>query len=79
MGLRGMRVRKSPLVRVLYAEATRPFPVNAKGAGPQTSTDPGQLKILHRSRASSNDSNYENKKYFFPLAKLNAPMVPSFR
>ena len=36
MGLRGMRVRKSPLVRVLYAEATRPFPVNAKGAGPQT-------------------------------------------
>ena len=26
-----------PLVRVLYAEATRPFPVNAKGAGPQTS------------------------------------------
>ena len=37
MGLRGMRVRKIPLVRVLYAEATRPFPVNAKGAGPQTS------------------------------------------
>ena len=36
MGLRGMRVRKIPLVRVLYAEATRPFPVNAKGAGPQT-------------------------------------------
>ena len=36
MGLRGMRVRKSPLVRVLYAKATRPFPVNAKGAGPQT-------------------------------------------
>ena len=28
-------LRKSPLVRVLYAEATRPFPVNAKGA-PQT-------------------------------------------
>ena len=38
MGLRGMRVRKSPLVRVLYAEATRPFPVNAKGAGPQTTS-----------------------------------------
>ena len=36
MGLRGMRVRKSPLVWVLYAEATRPFPVNAKGVGPQT-------------------------------------------
>ena len=41
MGLRGMRVRKSPLVRVLYAEATRPFPVNAKGAGPQTKEQDG--------------------------------------
>ena len=44
MGLRGMRVRKSPLVRVLYAEATRPFPVNAKGAGPQTMHAVGWVK-----------------------------------
>ena len=48
MGLRGMRVRKSPLVRVLYAEATRPFPVNAKGAGPQTTHNSGYFTVTHK-------------------------------
>ena len=47
MGLRGMRVRKIPLVRVLYAEATRPFPVNAKGAGPQTTFDAHWIYRIH--------------------------------
>ena len=41
------------MVRVLYAEATRPFPVNAKGAGPQTTSKVGKdILIFHNSRAS---------------------------
>ena len=40
-----------------------------------------RMTVLHAEGrlTYSNDSNYENKKFFFPLAKLNAPMVPSFR
>ena len=77
-GLRGMRVRKSPLVplRVLYAEATRPFPVNAKGVGPQT--------IQAAARDSIDSDNFAGRvlNYYVTLLSLvvvNVIMMRSAR